>query len=477
MNAPQFVIRSIRFFEREVMLRLPFRFGVVTLTQCPQVYVSVDVEFASGKVVQGCAAEMMVPKWFDKTKDLSNEDNFEQLRNSLRIARNAYLSDALPRSAWQYFSHYYSSIIKIGEQNRLNHLTSNYGPALIDRAVIDALCHFCGLSFDSAVNTNQIGLECTSLVELSDLKSFDINKFLGKLTSKPSIAARHTVGLLDSIDEESSDITRPRDDLPVTLKEIASRYRHQYYKIKLSGDLSSDIARLSQIAPIIDGVTLGVTLDGNEQFRDESSFLEFFNQFKETPALTSLFRKIIFIEQPLHRDIAMQANVSEIARHKPLLIDESDADLDTYLKATELGYTGVSSKSCKGIYKSLINAARTEQLNEVNIDKGISFFQSGEDLTMQVGVGVQQDLALVSLLGLDHVERNGHHYVNGMQGIADGEQSSFIRNHPNLYAKEQGVTRLQINNGSIDLSSLKKTGFATAVEGAGVDWNSFPHNY
>ena len=42
---------------------------------------------------------------------------------------------------------------------------------------------------------------------------------------------------------------------------------------------------------------------------------------------------------------------------------------------------------------------------------------TGEDLTIQAGLALQQDLALVSLLGLTHVERNGHHYVNGMAGL------------------------------------------------------------
>ncbi len=49
---------------------------------------------------------------------------------------------------------------------------------------------------------------------------------------------------------------------------------------------------------------------------------------------------------------------------------------------------------------------------------GERYFMSGEDLTTQAGLAVQQDLALVNLLGLTHVERNGHHYVNGMAGIA-----------------------------------------------------------
>ena len=39
----------------------------------------------------------MVPKWFDKSPALTHEQNFEQLREALRIAREAYLGARRPR--------------------------------------------------------------------------------------------------------------------------------------------------------------------------------------------------------------------------------------------------------------------------------------------------------------------------------------------------------------------------------------------
>jgi hypothetical protein len=480
MNAPRFVIREIRFFEREVRLRLPFRFGVVTLTHCPQVYVSVTLEFENAKYVQGCAAEMMVPKWFDKSKELSNEDNFNQLRKSLIITRDAYQSDRTLKNTWQYFSHYYTGIIKEGENNQLNHLTSNYGPALIDRALIDALCHFLGISFYDAIHSNQIGLNQNDLPQFADLKDFNINKFLSALSCKTHISARHTVGLIDALDEtdlNSEHNLRPDDNLPITLQQVVKTYGHKYYKIKVSGDLTGDINRLKRITPIIQDIANEVTLDGNEQYSDPAAFLEFLHVFKATPSLEKLFKKVIFIEQPLHRDVTMHSNVANISKHKPLLIDESDSDLDSYVKAIDLGYAGVSSKSCKGVYKSLINAARVKQRNAIQEFKGISFFQSGEDLTMQAGVAIQQDLALVNIIGLSHVERNGHHYVNGMQGIPEGEQNMFLENHPHLYTRDDSRLRLQIKQGEIDITSLNSNGFATAVQGGGIHWHSFSNTY
>jgi hypothetical protein len=147
---------------------------------------------------------------------------------------------------------------------------------------------------------------------------------------------------------------------------------------------------------------------------------------------------------------------------KPVIIDESDDSLDAFPRAKALGYRGVSSKTCKGIYKSLTNAARCAQW-------GSDYFMTGEDLTIQAGLALQQDLALVSLLGLAHVERNGHHYVNGMAGVPEREQEAFRSNHADLYERSHGAVRLKIAEGKITMRSLDCPGYASR---AVPDWTA-----
>jgi hypothetical protein len=53
-DAPRFVVREIELFERPVVLRLPFRFGVVTLTECPQAFARARIEFADGRRIWRC---------------------------------------------------------------------------------------------------------------------------------------------------------------------------------------------------------------------------------------------------------------------------------------------------------------------------------------------------------------------------------------------------------------------------------------
>jgi hypothetical protein len=96
---------------------------------------------------------------------------------------------------------------------------------------------------------------------------------------------------------------------------------------------------------------------------------------------------------------------------------------------------------------------------------------------MQAGVGVQQDLALVAWLGLTHVERNGHHYVNGMAALPPGEQQAFLDAQPGLYERSDGCVRLAIQGGDIDLASLNCIGFATGGTGAGIDWRAMRRSY
>jgi hypothetical protein len=178
---------------------------------------------------------------------------------------------------------------------------------------------------------------------------------------------------------------------------------------------------------------------------------------------------VLFIEQPIRRRSALARDISPLAREIPVIIDESDDSLDAFPQARKLGYTGVSSKTCKGIYKSFINAARCASWNrEAGSER---YFMSGEDLTVQAGLALQQDLALVSLLGIRHVERNGHHYVNGMAAAPASEQDAFLAAHPDLYERSHGAVRPRIRDGMLAIGSLDCPGYAS---GALPDWEALP---
>jgi len=456
---PRFALREITLFERPVTLRLPFRFGVVTLTECPQAFARVRIETADGASHWGASAELMAPKWFDKNLALSNEENFAQLRAVLRLAHGAYLSDSTPASAFGHFSRHHDAVMAAAAARSFNPLLASYGPALIDRAVLDALCRAQGVSFYTAMTSNLPGLG-NARSEFADL---DIDAFLAQRSPAPSIEARHTVGLLDAI--SAGDLAkRVGDGLPETLEDVIAAHGHRYFKLKVSGQVAADLARLEAIAAVLDGLSdpYFISLDGNEQYQDAAGVAELVVGIRGRSALARLWASTLFIEQPIARKLALDTDLRDAPLGKPVIIDESDGELDTFVVARARGYAGVSSKTCKGLYKSVLNAARCAAWNR---EEGGAprYFMSAEDLTTQAGLSVQQDLALVNLLSITHVERNGHHYVNGMAALPAAEQGAFLAAHPDLYERSHGAVRLKIAQGRIEIGSLACIGYASAA--------------
>ena len=457
-DAHPFTIRDIELFERPVVLRLPFRFGVVTLRECPQAFARVRIEGADGRSAWGAAAELMAPKWFDKNLELSNEDNFEQLRDVLRLARQAYLSDSSAATAFGHFTRHHDAHLVHATARGYNPLLASYGPALLDRAVLDALCRLQETSFYAAIRGNLAGIGETR----PEFSGLGMTTFLAGLRPAAAIEVRHTVGLVDAI--TSADLTQRVDDgLPETFEEVVQFYGHRYFKLKVGGDISADLARLEAIAAVLGRLDppYFISLDGNEQYVDAAGVAELLAGMRATPALKRLYASILFIEQPIARKLALATDLRGASLGKPVIIDESDGELDSLVQARARGYAGVSSKTCKGFYKSLLNAARCAAWNRE--EGGPRYFMSAEDLTTQAGLSVQQDLALVNLLGITHVERNGHYYVNGMAALPAAEQADFLNAHPDVYERSHGAVRLKIKQGRIDLRSLDGPGFASAV--------------
>ncbi|MGE0802163.1 MAG: mandelate racemase [Lautropia sp.] len=474
MAAPALTIESIELFERDVRLRMPFRFGIVTLTEAPQAFVRARVRLADGRTAVGMAAELLAPKWFDKNPALTNEQNFDQLRSALALARRRYL-DGVPRTAFGHFASHYREQIDEGGRHGLNPLVANYGPALIDRAVLDGLCRALQRPFHDVIRGDLAGIAGAGLLELCpDLAGFDFGGFLAGLQPAATISARHTVGLVDPITREDQT-SRVDDGLPETLEEVVARYGHRWFKLKVGGNIDADLERLTRIAAVLDRIEGGyhATLDGNEQYEDVEGILQLWHRMGSNPKLARLRGNVILIEQPIKRQAALSQNVSGLSLSNAIIIDESDDTLDAFVRGRQLGYTGVSSKTCKGFYKSLINRGRCTQWNreeghdEANAAEHRRYQMSAEDLTIQAGLALQQDLALVSLLGIRHVERNGHHYVNGMAGLPAAEQDAFLAAHPDLYERSYGAVRLRIDNGTLAIGSLGCVGFAS---GAAPDW-------
>ncbi|MGO7908118.1 mandelate racemase [Rhizobium leguminosarum] len=452
VTAPRIRIIEIDAFERDVRLRLPFRFGAATLEKAPQAFLRVRVEDEEGRTALGAAAEMMVPKWFDKNPAFTPAQNVDQLRTSIRTAAAASLEPSAPETLFAAAQRNEAETVR-----RLpgNPLAACFGPSLIARAALDAYCRLSGISFFEAVRGNLVGIGGPKLP--GDIDADAASAMLAGLRPAGAISARHTIGLVDPISE--GDIVHPvGDGLPESLEAVITRYGNRWFKIKLSGTIDADIDRLTRIAAVLDRLPdYRVTVDGNEQFGAADQLAALLAQIEATPRLARLRAAIAFVEQPFARAITMETPLGDLAAQLPFLIDESDDGDAAFAGARRLGYTGVSSKTCKGIYRSLMKAIR------IRTGSVPGLFLSGEDLTCQAGLAVQQDLALVSLLGLSHVERNGHHYVAGMQGAPQAEKARFAAAHPDLYEQGGDGPLLSIRHGRIAIASLGAVGYASGA--------------
>ncbi|MDB5818895.1 MAG: mandelate racemase, partial [Rhizobacter sp.] len=261
--------------------------------------------------------------------------------------------------------------------------------------------------------------------------------------------------------------TRVDDGLPETLAEVVATYGNRWFKLKVSGDANADIERLTRVASVLDGIAepVHVTLDGNEQFENAEQVIDLWRRMQATSALDRLCASTLFIEQPIKRQQALSASVADLAALRPVIIDESDGEMNAFPLARTLGYTGVSSKTCKGLYKSIVNRMRCDLWNrEEPPGKGPCFFMSAEDLTTQPGLSIQQDLALVDLLGITHVERNAHHFIDGFGDRPVGEAQAYLEAHPDLYHLQGGRVRLKVANGRVSTASLDAVGFSSTVQ-------------
>ena len=449
--SPRLKLRDIAFFERPVQFARPFRFGAVTINATPQLFVRVEIEVEARGVAVGASAELLVPKWFDKRPELSPAQTVDGLRRSLEIARGLYLARTGFLTAFDLHASCIGAQVATCAKKNIPALAAAYGPAEIDKAILDALLRGVETSFFDGMGANIAGIDA----RLSpDLNERDISTFLSSRKPLPRVAIRHTVGLDDTVEGEGG------------VADAHENAGANYFKLKLSGDPVADAARLVRIGKELD--TLGrdtkVTLDANEQYADLAVLGALMDRLDHDLALRPIASRLLYVEQPMPRDITRQSPLGSLASHG-FIIDEADDSYDAFPAARALGYCGISSKSCKGLYKSIVNATRAAKWSA----GGERFIVTGEDLTCQAGLAVQQDLALGAFIGVTHAERNGHHYVDGFGETPSAEAQAFAAAHPDLYADAGQGIRLSIRNGGLLTGSLNATGFATAVH---PDWSA-----
>lgn len=461
MSAPVLRICELQLGTRPVRFRIPFHFGAVTIREARQVFTFVEVEGPWGKA-RGASADLLAPRWFDKRPQLSPEQTIAELVEALAAARSLALAHAASATVFEHALRLWSELAGWAASNGVPRLVAAFATAQVERALADAACRSAGLDGFAALRTNLFGIDRRLVPELAEVDPAGV---LAGIAARPEIALRHTVGLDDPLTPaELPAEARPADGRPATLGEVIQVYAPRFFKLKLCGDAERDHARLVAIATLLASVPFDwrVTLDGNEQYPEPAAVMELLDRMQADPRLDRLRTAVLYLEQPLPRELSARLPVDQLARRVPLLLDEGDDGPDAFPRAVALGWRGVSVKASKGFFRALANFVRVGCHNARH--PADRLFLSSEDLTTQAGLALQQDLTVALACGCSHSERNGHHFAGGLQGAPAHERRAFLASHPDLYEPCGDDLALVIRDGRIRTGSLARViGLGSAV--------------
>ncbi len=455
-------LTDVELRRADLRTRLPFRYGVATLTETPHAFVTVHLRL-DGAASTGFAADHLPPKWFTKNATRPVDEEIAELEAVLHTA--ARLARGLRgATVFDLWLELHRRVEAARAAPGWAPLLAHFGTSLVERAALDAFCRARRLPFAKALRSGALGLR---LGEIHPELDGQAPESLLPAVPLKEVFLRHTVGLADPLDATDAH-TRIDDGLPETLAENIAAYGLSHFKVKFTSP--ADLPRLDRIFATLAAnakppVTL--TLDGNESFAGVPAFRAMWDEIERLASWQPLRSGLWCVEQPFHRDIALaDATTAELlawAGRPPLIIDESDGEFDSVRRALAGGYIGTSHKNCKGVFRGVANNCLLTFRERR--DPRRHLLHTGEDLSNIGPFALPQDLAVQASLGVASVERNGHHYFRGLSFFPEDVQARLLAEHPDLYRRhERGFATVRIEDGRLDLRSVLAAPFGTAVQ-------------
>ena len=135
---------------------------------------------------------------------------------------------------------------------------------------------------------------------------------------------------------------------------------YRCFKIKILGqDNDYDVARTIEVFRMVKELgaeNVELSVDTNEANPDAASVLDYFQRLQAADA--EAFEALQYFEQPTGRDITVHKfDWHEVAKLKPVLLDEGLTSLELMVEALDQGWSGFALKTCKGHSFALVAAA------------------------------------------------------------------------------------------------------------------------
>ncbi len=156
-----------------------------------------------------------------------------------------------------------------------------------------------------------------------------------------------------------------RDDcLERTMVPAVKKHGYGCFKLKVTGrDNQADVDRTVEVFRKAMERNLRapqITIDSNEANTSSDSVLDYLEKLETTDV--HAYNALKYLEQPTDRDIRrVPFDWHDVARRKPVLVDEGLSELRLLEESRRQGYSGFALKTCKGHSMLLVSAAWARQ--------------------------------------------------------------------------------------------------------------------
>ena len=142
--------------------RMPFRYGITTLTAVPHLFVRATVEI-DGKRHVGLSADHLPPKWFTKNPDTSPREDIAGLLEVITTARDVARATPKQETVFAYWRRLYEAMSAWGGGWGKPPLLVHFGTSLVERAVDRRVLPGGGDDVRRALRRNWFGIDLGSL--------------------------------------------------------------------------------------------------------------------------------------------------------------------------------------------------------------------------------------------------------------------------------------------------------------------------
>jgi len=449
-------VDAVTLYFLPITLRTPLRFGAMTMDRVTCARALVTVRDARGRQASGWGETPLSVQWV-----WPSAEPYDAREAALKMFCAA-LAGALSRLE---LAGHPLELTQAFQRDILPSLRDGFHPPQVNEPLPYLAALLCLSAFDIAMHDAYGTLHACDVYQTYNARfmSRDLAAYLtpseeseGEVCFKgryvedflvPDPAERlpawHLVGGLDPLEAADLQGDEPQDEHPILLRDWIARDGLRCLKVKLRGtDPAWDydrLVRVGQIARAESGSCLSA--DFNCTVTEIGYVTEVLDRLRrDEPAIHDM---LLYVEQPFPSDLQSHPlDVREVARRKPLLLDESAHDWRFVRLGRSLGWSGVALKTCKTQSGALLSLC----------------WAKAHGMPLMV-----QDLTNPMLAQIPHLRLAAHAgtlrgvETNSMQYYPDASLPE-ARVHPGLFRRR---------GGAVDLATLSGPGFGYRVREIG----------